>query len=336
MIFSLMFLYLIKNYYMIKKFYKKIYLFFYGLFFGFKSADKLLNAQSNSEDAVNAPTNVQQSITNKSVLDDLILKKETQEVKELRYEMYEVERRSHDYVYVGGGKAIKKNKVFDYKGYVDRSDGYPIMIVQNNDIITHGITSNIHNPIMNNNKLINPRTQNEYRIKIERNFLSKFTIEHYLKKIVIKNVINNDILVDLYISKYSYRYEPTSKLFQNEMKQIFDKKQINDIFVFNSIHFTTKNAWGLSDLMKVSLHDFKFVDIIEFDGCYVLKFYAKIDGVEDLIKEFYDEEIAKKYENHEKRENAVVDFENENFKLMKNNIDVSNEINIINQTKNSN
>ena len=48
-----------------------------------------------------------------NVLHDLLRGEVTQEVRELRHEMYYAERESHKYKYTGNGTAVKKNSLYD-------------------------------------------------------------------------------------------------------------------------------------------------------------------------------------------------------------------------------
>ena len=48
--------------------------------------------------------------------------------------------------------------------------------------------------------------------------------------------------------------------------------------------------------------------ILEFDGDYVLRFFAEQDTENDLIQEFYHEATAEKCENHEMREGATINL----------------------------
>ena len=56
----------------------------------------------------------------------------TQEVIELRHEMYFAERASKKYKYTGNGRAVKMNDIIKYNGNLETSDGLDISIVQEN------------------------------------------------------------------------------------------------------------------------------------------------------------------------------------------------------------
>ena len=71
----------------------------------------------------------------------------------------------------------------------------------------------------------------------------------------------------------------------------------------------------------------KFDDIIKFDGHYVLRFYCHIvtNGKDEVKENFFNKEMAEKYETHAPRENATVDFEAEAAIARRKTIDLSDE-----------
>ena len=76
--------------------------------------------------------------------------------------------------------------------------------------------------------------------------------------------------------------------------------------------------------------DIKFDNIIKYDGSYVLRFYCHIlTNGKDEINQFYNEEMAKKYENKEKREGAQVDFEAMRAIQERKKIDLSEDLGLL-------
>lgn len=305
-----------------KKLFRYLKIAFYSLFYSMRSADKLLSTASKDDDLdPNSIGGIEQQQEKQSVYQDLLKGVVTEQVRELRHEMYYSERKSREYQYSGGGMA-KKTTMFDYKGNVDKSDGYRIKIVQQNDmlptslsdsgVVVYGqkadIDGNINAVIRNR-----PRSEKEFRIKIDReNFIPKFRIENYMTKLVVKEVENDVVMIDLYINKYYNKLEPTSKLFHAEMERIYQGIDVrtNDggTLDFKGLHFISKNAYGVPDLMELSYKDFEFITILEYDGHYVLRFFAKEDKKDDIIQEFYNENTARKCENHEMREGATINL----------------------------
>lgn len=287
--------------------------FFYYLFIGLRSADDKITVGGKIGLAEEPTINQQQESNN--LYAQLLRGEITQEVIEARHEMYYAERRSHDYIYNGGGRA-KLNKVFEYEGNVENSDGHIIQIVQDNKLdmanyedygidINYNATDNVYGTIKQEDI-----SKKEYTLKIRYPFIPKFRLEEYATKAVVKKCDNKRI-VDLYFSKYPIEFNRLSRLFVNAITAIYMGDTRSELLDIESLSFVTKNAYGSDDLVMYSYKNFEFRDIIEFDGSYVLRFLCDVidDGV-DLIEEFYDEATAKKCEEHAPREGAEISLNN--------------------------
>lgn len=307
---------------MFKKIKRYIQIAFYSLFYGMRSADKLLStSNTDNEIDANGIGGIEQQQEQQSVYKDLLNGVVTEQVRQLRHEMYYAERKSREYQYGGGGTA-KKTSMFDYQGKIDKSDGHHVKVVQENKQITSSMSDSGVEVYGNNVDVSNdittlirnkPRSEKEYRIKIDREgFIPKFKIENYVKKLVVKELEGKKVLIDLYISKYFDKFEKTSKLFHYEMEKIYQGLDIGSykggILDFKRLFFIAKDAYGVPDLTYLSYTNFKFDTILEFDGHYVLRFIAEEQGQEDLIQEFYHEATAEKCENHERRDGATINF----------------------------
>ena len=296
-----------------KKLWLNIKIFFTYLFMGLRSADEKITVggKLGADDG----TTITQQKESKSLYEALLKGEITQEVIEARHEMYYAERRSHDYIYNGGGRAAKKNDVFNYDGYVENSDGHRIQIVQDNkqDManyedygidINYNETDNVYGTIKNEDV-----AKKEYTIKILRSFIPKFRLEEYATKVVVK-ICDDKRIVDLYFSKYPIEFNRLSRMFVNAMTAIYMGDVRSELLEIDGLSFVTKNAYGADDLIRYSYNNFEFRDIIEFDGSYVLRFLCDVveEGT-DLIEEFYDEATEQKSREHAPREGATVNME---------------------------
>ena len=331
-----------------KKIWKYIKIAFYSFFYSMRSADKLLATSNKNDDLdITGVGGVEQQQEQDSVWQDLLKGEVTERVRELRHEMYYAERKSHEYEYAGGGNG-RKNTIYSYKGKLDMSDGYSVKIVQANSVIptcltdagvvVYGTNSDIYSENVDNIIRNRPNSEKEYRIKIDRvNYIPKFKIENYITKLVVKTVQDDVVMVDLYVNKYYNKLEPTSKLFHAEMERIYQGIDTNTnpggILYFKRIHFSAKNAFGVPDLTEVSYVDFKFDNILEYDGHYVLKFFAKEEKQKDIIDEFYNEATAKKIENNEMREGATINLADVMATSEKDNYDAKGALDLINKVK---
>ena len=327
-----------------KKLIRYLKIAFYSFFYSMRNADKMLSTSNKNDDLdTTGVGGIEQQQEQDSVWQDLLKGEVTERVRELRHEMYYAERKSHEYEYGGGGNA-RKNNIFSYKGNVEASDGYSVKIVQANSVIptcltdagvvVYGTNSDIYSSV--NDVIRNrPNSEKEYRIKIDRTeFIPKFKIENYITKLVVKTVQDDVVMVDLYVNKYYNKLEATSKLFHAEMERIYQGIDTNTnpggILYFKRVHFIAKNAFGVPDLTEVSLVDFKFDNIVEYDGHYVLKFFAKEEKQNDMIDEFYNEATAKKIENNEMREGAKINLADIMAANEKGEYDTKTAINLIN------
>lgn len=288
---------------MIKKIYNKIRSFFFYIFWGLKSADKV--AFGTKEDSSNAGTILEQQNEQNSVYKNLLKGEVTQEVKELRHEMYFSERKSHKYKYIGNGVVTKKNEIFDYPGKIDKTDGFPLQILQPNIEDTGTLSENLSE--------VDYRIKNkkEFTIDIERDFIPRFRLEEFTNKLVVKRINENAVMLDFYTPIYKSQFNTIHKLFLKELEKIYMGDVRSDVIDFKQVEFISFRAFGTDDLKKYTYNNIEFDTILIFDGHYVIKFTADIvnDG-EDLINEFYCKEEEEKSRMHAPRnENGqTIDF----------------------------
>lgn len=294
-----------------KKLWNKLRIFLVSIAWGMRGADKLIST-SNKENEGGDLAGIEQHKAEENVYANLLRGEVTQEVKEFRHEMYYAERKSHEYVYAGGGHAVKRNKIFDYQGNVERSDGYKIQIVQENredpsSLIENGIYSQGEEFELSEKAKgdLKEKDKRDFTIKINRDFMPSFRLEQYASKIVVKRVDEENAILDIYTWSDRRQFDNRHKLFLSAINKILNGDRRSDIIDFKELEFITYNAYGSDDLKHYAYKDVNFIDIIPFDGNFVLRFSAKIaiDG-DDLIQEFYNEIADQKSKNHEARKNA--------------------------------
>ena len=298
---------------MLKRFFLKIYSFFVYLSNGLKSAEKI--AFGNNSDALDDGMTCEQQQEHDSVWQDLLKGELTQRVIDLRYETAHADRESKKYQYIGGGNAKKRN-IFEYNGNIENSNNLDIFLVQENheDIAT----------LTNSEKTI--RT---YRLKITYDFISRFRLDAYTKKVVIKKD-NNRYVVDFYVSKYLEKYNNEHKFFMAEINRIVSGDKRSDILLIDKLSFCTFNSFGIPDGVSLSFNNFEFLSIIEYDGNFILRFKSDLENTSDYIDSVYNEKSEKKFLNKEKRE-----MFKENFSVIDEKIKTSeeNEKNYIKMTE---
>lgn len=289
---------------MFKKIYFYLRVFWYGLFFGMKKVDNLMT--SNQKDLNDSVFEITDD-GGGGVFNDIFQQKVTQEVEELRYSSYEVAKQSKKYKYVGNGKVVKKNIELNEKHCsIDESDGLDIILIQDNLLICEDVLSTLNEVDNEQNKKIH----NDYTLKIEREIVPRFRIEDYIRKFVLK-LSDGNYVFDLYCSKYPRQFsERKDKSFISELKRIKNGDIRNsDIFEFDKISFITSNAWGVDDWHRFVLNNFKFYDILEYDGNYVIRLGCQSEiFMENILEKIYSESADKKYQNKEKKENTTANI----------------------------
>lgn len=308
---------------MLKKIWLKIRIFFFYLFSGMKNANDLAFT-GNKESVAGNGLSVEQQKETQSVYKDLLKGEITQEVIELRHEMYFAERASKKYKYTGNGRAVKQNTIMDYKGALECSDGLDVLLVQENkedmgSLMDFGIY-NMGNEVCYTQKLndkLRSIRERKFTINIKRDFIPRFKLENYTTKIVLKPINENETMLDLYIYKYNKQFDNVHKLFMKQIEQIYMGDIKNDILDFDSLNFITYNAHGSDDLLEYEFNNIKFENIVKYNDSYVLKFIANnVKMGEDLIMEFYDEETDKKSQEHTPRKNKVISIDTFNSILL--------------------
>lgn len=273
---------------MFRKIWFNIRTFFHLFFRGLNQADKV--AFGSKEESLNKDLSIEQQQEVDCVWNDLIKGEVTQRVKDLRYETAHAVRESKHYEYIGNGIA-KKRTMYEYKGIAENSEGYDIVLVQDNSKIIKGVGDAFDKPII------------EYEIKVNAPFKLKHRVDSYLKKVILRKDNEGKHYLDLYFSKYLEKYNNVHKFFLSELTRIYEGKDMrSDILLINSVEFITKNAYGDNDdvVYKIELTEFR--NIKEFDGNYVLTFHAKIKEKDDLIRLVYDEKSAEKFNNKTARD----------------------------------
>ena len=278
-------------------------LFWHSLFFGMKNAETIImnSKKSNDDYGVETPDD-----SGGGVFKDILNKKLTQEVKELRYSSYAVANESKRYKYIGDGKAEKKteSQLSEKHGYIDESDNLPVIVIQDCSIICEDVLT-VLNEV---NKTVDKKVFSESNLKIKHNIFPRFLIESYIKKIVVKKADGNYV-IDLYCSKYPRQFnEKKDRAFLTELKKIKNKEvRDSDILDISEISFITSNAWGVDDWYRFTFKDFELYDIIDFDGNYIIRLGCQTNAfMETILSKIYCQSAVDKYNKKERKENAVL------------------------------
>lgn len=280
-----------------KKLWLKIKDIINGLFWGLKITEE--NVLKPSGVGELSGTEINQQVHSNRLSTALLAGKETQQVRELRYRTYLIDREAKKYKYYSPYLAEKNDEIQDSKFvYYANDEGYDLVTIQANFPLVEGVLDGL--------KQVGGRgDRTEYWITIEREFgfMPRYRLEEYTKRIVVRRKKEESAVVDIYVTKYPDDKEFKSKGFVREIEGVRDNGIRSDVLDINTLSFATLHAYGVPDMLMYKFDKMFFRGISEYDGNYVISYDAHImlDGI-DLTNEFYCREMEEKYENHEKKE----------------------------------
>ena len=291
-------------------FFKRIYLnlriFWHSLFVGMKSADeKTMGVTKEGNITDNA---IEEHISEEGLYADLLKGELTQEVMEMRDSNYRGYKGSFDYKYIGNGNVMKKTNMASPKLDVYNPESLPVLLIQDNKLIVQGVLEATGDAEKEGDEINN---KNEtFSLTIERDVFPRFSIEKYIKKIVVRKNTNN-VKIDLYCSSYARQFMPTDSLFITELKNILENKiKPSDTVMIDSIEFITDACFGAKDITLFKFGNLKYESINMYDGNFVITYSGvPICNGLDLTEQYRTKEMDIKYENKEMRENAKLYFE---------------------------
>lgn len=298
---------------LIKKLRDRINAYWTGFFYGLKDANDTVFTQAGIDNSVG--TEIQQQVTENRVSKDLLKGEVTQQVEELRYRTYKVDRESKQFEYFSPTKAIRFDKQDSKFVKYDNSDNLELITIQPN----HANTANIYDGTKDvdflNAKLVDGQgnvsinlghfdVENKYNIEIERDFMPRFKLETYTTRLVVKKLDDEDnMILDFYVSKYPQEKDMKSIYFIKEVEKLMSGYKQSDITSMIRVSFVTSHAYGLNDMIEFRFDHIYYKGILEYDGHYILKFkaHAYVNG-KDQTDEFYSKSMDEKYRNNEKKE----------------------------------
>lgn len=277
----------------INKIKRNIQIFFYSWFYGMKSTEDKMFHQTGLTNSTGS--SIIKEVDNQRVSKALLKGEVTQQVEELRYRTYKVDKESKGFEYYAPTLALKKDKQDTKFMKYDNSDGLELITIQPNDILVETVGETLEQ-VGGRGK----RTQ--HRIKIKRNFVPRYKIEEYITRLDVKKLDESHVILDIYVSKYPNDKDFKSKGFVREIEKIRDEKIKSDILDYEEISFITHHAYKLNDMIKFVFKNIWFREVIEFDGHYILKFKASLkQDTLDLTKKYFSKTMEEKYKNKEKK-----------------------------------
>ena len=263
------------------------------------------NALSQEGDTLSNETIKHQRHNQGTLLDDLKQGVISVEVENLRWRMYKVldavNKNTKQFKVVGYDEA--DNPIVET--YERKSNSQSLSSVKLSDDNPYDLELLVYNdPITNSfiDSMDDIDTKQERTIIIERDFIPKFYIENYIKKLHVRNIDSNTKLIELYISKYPNEFDRKTNLLISEINRFINNQRNSNIFDITNINFVTYKAIGCEDFNKFEYKINVFDSIIDFDGYYVIKY--KCDVIKEheyLLEKYRMDELDIKYNNKEKR-----------------------------------
>ena len=320
-----------------------IQIFWHSLFRGMASADAVIKSQTNDEDTIR----IIQQVNGGGVFSDMLQKKETQRVVEMRDKYYRVYREADNWdasnitiinedengVEFGNINSVRKKTKVDFMKHppVCNPENLPLRTIQDNKQIQkqNNLISG-YNVVFEPDLISKGLTDYETTLTIERDGITpRFFIEKYTKRMVVRE--NGDrAFVDLYLPSQASQFGKVDAILIANLHQMFDEQiKKSDIIDVLSFQWYSDKAWNSPDICLFRYDDIKFIGINLFDGSFVLTFDCNVvNNGTDLTEKYKTKELDKKYLEEAPKQEAVDIFtamrRDKKKKAAENEIDVTN------------
>lgn len=254
--------------------------------FGMKAADSEIMGTGDS--TLGEGTTISQEVTKNTLADALLKGEVTQEVEELRYGMYKACREADNYLYVGGGAAIKKEK---------KHHGEKIKFTQENKLICSDVLTEL--------KRVNSYGTEAYTVALGYESIPKIKIEKYLTSVDVTLEEGKKAITVFNFSEHPNKMDFSSKPFVASLESLYKAYESDDKYFitrsdFSSIitmNFTTHNSKG--DELDVICYMFispVMKSVRKENGQYRVEYEWDSYNREDLTDKFFSKEMQEKYD----------------------------------------
>ena len=279
-----------------KKIFNWLSTLWHGLFYGMKATDEIM--VTGNTDTIPGSAIIQE-VNDHRVSKALLKGEVTQEVEELRYRTYKVDREAKQYEYIAPTLAFKRDKQDSKFVSYEKNGDLELITIQPNETIVEEIAKSL-------GSVGTYGQREEYLIKLKRKFFPRYRLEAYTKRLAVFKLDETHVILDFYVSKYPNDKDFKSKGFVREIEKIKDEQMHSDVLDIDNVSFTTSHAYKLNDLLQFEFNNLEFKGVSEFDGHYVIKFEACIvKNGHDLIEQYNSVSMEKKYQNKEKKDIAL-------------------------------
>jgi hypothetical protein len=315
----------------------------HSLFHGMSGAEKAILSPKSDDNQIG----VVQQIGGGGVFADMLEKKETQQVVEMRDKYYRVYKESDNYdtstitiasedengVVFGNTNGLKKKTKGDFIKHppVYNPNNLQLRTIQDNKHIEKKKSLlSINESSDSINELIATANDFDVTLTIERDGITpRFFLEKYTKKIVVFEN-NNRAIVDLYIPSEASMFGKIDAMLIANLHRMKEEKTLkSDLTDIIGFEWYSDKAWNTGDVCLFKYDDIKFIGIDIFDGSFVLSFDCNVvENGRYLAEKFITKELDEKYAT-EAAKSDVIDIFAYNRKLdrdksKKQGVDVNN------------
>ena len=277
-------------------------------------------AMKGASDKIIAPKSNEGEINHKmsigGVMNDLLEMRETQEVKELRDSYYRILEEADKYKADVPWKDSGPLSGVAYKvntGYFDKNIAVynpsllPIRVIQDNNFIQKRKQFDAAEVLAEykSSSILDYDTT----LTITRDgFRPRFEIEKFANKIVVLGYGEKNMYdIHIYTTMYASQFGKIDALYIAELNRMKNepgyKTEITDI---KEISFVTDKSYHCDNRCEFRFSEIRYKGIEVYDGNFVLMFTgrAEVDGV-SVGEKYKTESLTKKYEEHDKKTDAV-------------------------------
>jgi hypothetical protein len=181
-----------------------------------------------------------------------------------------------------------------------------VVLIQDNKVYFEGPDTSVSNA----DKLTKVRVEADaqHTFKATHEYFVRHKIETYANKVVVKLSGENQFKLDFYLSEYPIENDPRAVFVTKELESLYKSgSRTSDLTDLKTLTFTTDKAYGDDDWKIYDFNVGEFTGIKKFDGNYIISFNASMaNDTNDTVKEFYDKESIRKFENKEPRKKKTV------------------------------
>ena len=250
--------------------------------FGMKAAgDEIMGPA----EATDGGTVIQQTVQDKRVAKHLLKGELTEEVKELRYRTYAVDKASHDYKYVANGVAVKKNPT-------EKTGKFSLEV----KLVPDSVLETLRN--------VGKRGFEFYNINVKYNCFPRFKLEQFACELFVDTKAKT---TKLSFGSIPDPYNAKSGPFIGELRLCEERGDINRRELGDSLEelsFVTYKANGEDDLIHYTFKGLlnASIEFSQSDWCYYITYTWNEVEATDLTEKFYHEGLAEKYANKERKD----------------------------------